>query len=47
MTSLHDHSISLHDISVDAADTARGLEIFRREGVVVVKGLLQIGRAHV
>ena len=31
---------SLHDLSIDAADSARGLEIFRREGVVVVKGLL-------
>ncbi|MFO1157384.1 MAG: hypothetical protein U1E60_00955 [Reyranellaceae bacterium] len=31
---------SLHDLSIDAADSERGLGIFRREGVVVVKGLL-------
>lgn len=42
MTSLHDHPIRLQDLSVDAADTARGLEVFRREGVVVVKGLLPV-----
>ena len=33
---------SLHDLSIDARDTARGLEIFRREGVVVAKGLLPV-----
>ena len=42
MTSLHEPSIGLHDLSVDAADTARGLAIFRREGVVVAKGLLPV-----
>jgi hypothetical protein len=40
MTSLHDQSICLQDLSIDAADTVRGREIFRREGVAVVKGLL-------
>jgi hypothetical protein len=33
---------TLDDLSIDAADTARGLEVFRREGVVVVKGLLPV-----
>ncbi|MGD9886064.1 hypothetical protein [Reyranella sp.] len=37
---------SLHDLSIDAADTGRGLEIFRREGVVIAKGLLPVGLAE-
>jgi len=40
MTRLHDQPSSLEDLSIDPADTARGLEIFRREGVVVARGLL-------